>query len=64
MKLWGGRFQKDTDLLVNELNASISFDQRLLREDTLTAGEAMDLGGAWTLPWAEGAAYTLSLIHI
>ena len=28
MKLWGGRFQKDTDLLVNELNASISFDQR------------------------------------
>ena len=29
MKLWGGRFQKDTDLLVNELNASISFDQRL-----------------------------------
>ena len=24
MKLWGGRFQKDTDLLVNELNASIS----------------------------------------
>ena len=33
MKLWGGRFQKDTDLLVNELNASISFDQRLYRED-------------------------------
>ena len=33
MKLWGGRFQKDTDLLVNELNASISFDQRLYRQD-------------------------------
>ena len=33
MKLWGGRFQKDTDLLVNELNASISFDQRQYRED-------------------------------
>ena len=33
MKLWGGRFQKDTDQLVNELNASISFDQRLYRED-------------------------------
>ena len=33
MKLWGGRFQKDTDLLVNELNASIRFDPRLYRED-------------------------------
>ena len=33
MKLWGGRFQKETAALVNELNASISFDQRLYRED-------------------------------
>ena len=33
MKLWGGRFQKETDNLVNELNASISFDQRLYKED-------------------------------
>ena len=33
MKLWSGRFAKDTDALVNELNASISFDQRLYRED-------------------------------
>ena len=27
MKLWGGRFSKETDALVNELNASIGFDQ-------------------------------------
>ncbi len=33
MKLWSGRFAKDTDVLVNELNESISFDQRLYRED-------------------------------
>ena len=33
MKLWGGRFQKETDQLVNQLNASIGFDQRLYRED-------------------------------
>ena len=33
MKLWGGRFQKETDELVNELNESISFDQRLYRKD-------------------------------
>ncbi len=33
MKLWSGRFGKDTDALVNDFNASISFDQRLYRED-------------------------------
>ena len=33
MKLWSGRFGKETDALVNEFNASIQFDQRLYRED-------------------------------
>lgn len=33
MKLWSGRFEKNTDALVDELNASISFDCRLYRED-------------------------------
>ena len=33
MKLWAGRFQKETDTLVNDFNSSISFDQRLYRED-------------------------------
>ena len=33
MKLWGGRFGKDTDALVNEFNASIQFDQRLYAAD-------------------------------
>ena len=33
MKLWGGRFQKETDDLVNDFNASIHFDQRLYKED-------------------------------
>ena len=32
MKLWGGRFQKDTDLLVIELDASNSIEQRMYRE--------------------------------
>ena len=45
MKLWGGRFQKETDQLVNELNASISFDQRLYREDiTRSMAHARMLG--------------------
>ena len=33
MKLWGGRFSKETDGLVNDFNASIHFDFRLYRED-------------------------------
>ena len=33
MKLWSGRFEKETDNLVDALNASIGFDQRLYRED-------------------------------
>ncbi len=33
MKLWSGRFGKETNTLVNDFNASIHFDQRLYRED-------------------------------
>ena len=33
MKLWSGRFDKNTDILVDELNASIPFDNRMFRED-------------------------------
>ncbi len=33
MKLWAGRFQKETDGLVNDFNSSISFDARLYKQD-------------------------------
>ena len=33
MKLWGGRFTKETNELVNNFNASISFDQKFYRQD-------------------------------
>ena len=33
MKLWGGRFQKETDGLVNDFNSSIEFDARLYGQD-------------------------------
>ncbi len=33
MKLWGGRFRKETDSLVNDFNSSIQFDSRMYRED-------------------------------
>lgn len=32
-KLWAGRFQKETDLVVNDFNSSILFDCRMYRED-------------------------------
>ncbi|HWR40808.1 MAG TPA: argininosuccinate lyase [Patescibacteria group bacterium] len=32
-KLWGGRFSKSTDVLVEEFTSSISFDQRMYRQD-------------------------------
>ncbi|MBR3933993.1 MAG: argininosuccinate lyase [Clostridia bacterium] len=33
MKLWGGRFSKNTDSEVNDFNSSIRFDQRMYRQD-------------------------------
>ena len=33
MKLWAGRFQKETDTLVNDFNSSIAFDVRLYQQD-------------------------------
>ena len=33
MKLWGGRFSKNTDSEVNDFNSSIRFDSRMYRQD-------------------------------
>ena len=33
MKLWGGRFTKETNRLVHNFNASISYDQRFYKQD-------------------------------
>lgn len=33
MKLWGGRFEKSTNVLVDDFNSSVSFDQRLYKQD-------------------------------
>jgi argininosuccinate lyase len=33
MKLWGGRFKKETSSLLEEFNASINFDKRMYKED-------------------------------
>ena len=33
MKLWGGRFTKETNELVHNFNASISYDQKFYKQD-------------------------------
>ncbi|NLK21480.1 MAG: argininosuccinate lyase [Epulopiscium sp.] len=35
MKLWGGRFNKATNTMTDDFNSSISFDQRLYKQDIL-----------------------------
>ena len=35
MKLWGGRFSKNTDKLMDDFNSSIHFDSRMYRQDIL-----------------------------
>ena len=32
-KMWGGRFASGPDAIMEEINASIGFDQRLFRQD-------------------------------
>ena len=65
MKLWSGRFEKDTDALVNKLNASIGFDQRLYREDiTGSLAHAQMLGAQGILSPADTAAITEGLLGI
>ena len=33
MKLWGGRFTKETNQLVHNFNALLSFDQKFYKQD-------------------------------
>ncbi|GKX31117.1 argininosuccinate lyase [Vallitalea longa] len=33
MKLWGGRFEKNTNIMVDDFNSSIRFDKRLYKQD-------------------------------
>ena len=57
MKLWSGRFQKETDALVNDFNSSISFDQRMYREDIQgSLAHAQMLGDTGVIQKADAAA--------
>ena len=61
MKLWGGRFGKATDGLVDDFHSSISFDQRLYEQDiTGSIAHATMLGEEGIIP-AEDAAKMLEM---
>ncbi len=62
MKLWSGRFGKETDTLVNDFNASIQFDQRLYKEDiTGSLAHAKMLGDCGVISQEDVAAITAGL---
>ena len=65
MKLWSGRFAKDTDALVNAFNASIDFDRRLYREDIRgSMAHAKMLADCGILPKEDGDAIQEGLREI
>ena len=65
LKLWGGRFGKETDELVNELNQSISFDQRLYQEDIQgSLAHAAMLAECGIIPKKDAAAIAKGLHEI
>jgi argininosuccinate lyase len=50
-KLWGGRFSKNTDALMDDFNSSIRFDSRLFRQDILgSIAHARMLGKTGIIP--------------
>lgn len=62
MKLWAGRFQKETDSLVNDFNASIDFDQRLYAQDIKSSiAHATMLGEQGIIPQEDADAIINSL---
>ena len=62
MKLWSGRFGKDTDALVNDFNASIQFDARLYRQDIAgSLAHAKMLGDCGVISREDVSAITAGL---
>ena len=65
MKLWGGRFTKETDSLANDFQSSIAFDQRLYREDIRgSAAHAEMLSAQGVISQEDNAAIQQGLASI
>jgi argininosuccinate lyase len=64
-KLWGGRFQKETDTLVEDFHSSISFDQRLYKYDIKgSIAHARMLGRVGIIQPAEADAIACGLEEV
>jgi argininosuccinate lyase len=64
-KLWGGRFVKETDTLVEDFHSSISFDQRLYKYDIKgSIAHARMLGSAGIIQPAEADAIARGLEEV
>ena len=65
MKLWGGRFQKETDTLVNDFNSSIQFDGRMYKEDIMgSLAHAAMLAQCGIISQADADAITAGLQEV
>ena len=65
MKLWGGRFKKGTDKLVNDFNSSINVDSRMYKEDIEgSLAHASMLGSQNIIPKEASDRITSGLLEI
>ena len=65
MKLWAGRFQKETDAFVNDFNSSIRFDQRMYQEDIQgSLAHAKMLGDTGVISQADAKAIEQGLMEL
>ena len=65
MKLWGGRFEKATNGLVDDFHSSISFDKRLFEQDiTGSIAHATMLGEEGIIPAADAEKIVAGLKDI
>ena len=65
MKLWAGRFQKQTDEKVNDFNSSLAFDSRMFKEDIQgSMAHAAMLGACGIIPEQDSEAIVRELKHI
>lgn len=65
MKLWGGRFDKEPALIMEEFNASLPFDKRLYREDIeINVAHAKMLGRAGIIKEDEAGSIVAGLKEI
>ncbi len=65
MKLWGGRFSKDTARMMDDFHSSISFDQRLYRQDIKgSIAHVMMLGKQKIIPQEEAELIKTALEDI